>query len=59
MLRSGIREIEIIAQDTTRYGTDLNDGESMLFELLERLEDLNLASPMRGGDTNKESTGGV
>ncbi len=37
MVNSGIREIEIICQDTTRYGTDLY-GEPRLFELLERLE---------------------
>lgn len=37
MLANGIREIQIIAQDTTRYGTDLY-GEPKLFELLERIE---------------------
>lgn len=43
MVESGISEIEIISQDTTRYGTDLHpQGESMLFELLEALE----ASPL-------------
>lgn len=34
MLANGIREIQIISQDTTRYGTDLY-GEPRLFELLE------------------------
>lgn len=37
MLANGIREIQIIAQDTTRYGTDLY-GEPRLFELLEKIE---------------------
>ncbi len=37
MLANGIREIQIIAQDTTRYGTDLY-GEARLFELLEQIE---------------------
>jgi ribosomal protein S12 methylthiotransferase len=37
MLANGIREIQIIAQDTTRYGTDLY-GEPKLFELLEKIE---------------------
>ncbi|MDD2745862.1 MAG: radical SAM protein [Candidatus Gracilibacteria bacterium] len=39
MIASGIREIEIICQDTTRYGTDLYD-EPRLFELLEKLDAL-------------------
>jgi len=34
MFANGIREIQIIAQDTTRYGTDLY-GEPRLFELIE------------------------
>ena len=37
MLANGIREIQIIAQDTTRYGTDLY-AEPKLFELLEQIE---------------------
>lgn len=37
MVDSGIREIEIICQDTTRYGTDIYD-EPRLFELLEKLD---------------------
>lgn len=37
MLMNGIQEIQIIAQDTTRYGTDLY-GEPRLFELLEWIE---------------------
>lgn len=36
-----VKEIEIIAQDTTRYGTDLY-WESRLFELLEEIEKLPL-----------------
>lgn len=39
MIDSGIREIEIICQDTTRYGTDIYD-EPRLFELLEKLDAL-------------------
>lgn len=39
MITSGIREIEIICQDTTRYGTDLY-SEPRLFELLEKLDAL-------------------
>lgn len=39
MIASGIREIEIICQDTTRYGTDLYN-EPRLFELLEKLDAL-------------------
>ena len=38
MLESGISEIEIIAQDTTRYGTDLY-GKPSLLELLHAIED--------------------
>ncbi|MBP9779230.1 MiaB/RimO family radical SAM methylthiotransferase [Candidatus Gracilibacteria bacterium] len=37
MLREGIKEIQIISQDTTRYGTDLY-GEAKLIELLEAIE---------------------
>lgn len=40
MVASGIREIEIISQDTTRYGTDLSGGEPMLMEMLEAIENL-------------------
>lgn len=39
MIGSGIREIEIICQDTTRYGTDIY-GESRLIELMEELDSL-------------------
>lgn len=38
MLESGISEIEIIAQDTTRYGTDLY-GKPSLLELLRAIEE--------------------
>lgn len=37
MLDQGISEIEIICQDTTRYGTDIY-GEPKLFDLLEAIE---------------------
>jgi tRNA A37 methylthiotransferase MiaB len=37
MLREWIKEIQIISQDTTRYGTDLY-GEAKLIELLEAIE---------------------
>ena len=33
----GVQEIIVVAQDTSRYGTDLNDGKSLLPELLRRL----------------------
>jgi ribosomal protein S12 methylthiotransferase len=38
MLESGIQEIQIISQDTTRYGTDLY-GEPQLMELLEKIDE--------------------
>ena len=34
---SGVRELIIVAQDTSRYGTDLEDGKRLLPELLHRL----------------------
>ena len=34
---SGVKEIIVVAQDTSRYGTDLNGGKSMLPELLRQL----------------------
>jgi ribosomal protein S12 methylthiotransferase len=37
MVQSGIKEIQILSQDTTRYGTDLY-GEPRLFELLEKID---------------------
>ena len=36
LLKDGVREIILVAQDTTRYGVDLY-GKSMLCELLDRL----------------------
>ena len=30
----GVKEINLIAQDTTSYGSDLNNGKPMLAELL-------------------------
>ncbi len=38
MLEQGIQEIQIISQDTTRYGTDLYE-ESKLIELLEKIDE--------------------
>ncbi len=38
MLAQGIREIQIISQDTTRYGTDISGGEPLLMELLEKID---------------------
>lgn len=38
MLSQGIREIQILSQDTTRYGTDLYAGEAKLIELLETID---------------------
>jgi ribosomal protein S12 methylthiotransferase len=37
MLSQGIHEIQILSQDTTRYGTDLY-GEARLIELLEKID---------------------
>lgn len=37
MLENGISEIEVICQDTTRYGTDIY-SKSQLVELAEALE---------------------
>ena len=37
MLSQGIREIQILSQDTTRYGTDLY-GEAKLIEMLEAVD---------------------
>lgn len=37
MLSQGIREIQILSQDTTRYGTDIS-GEPRLIELLEAID---------------------
>ncbi len=37
MINNGIEEIILIAQDTTRYGTDLY-GKPMLFELLQEID---------------------
>ena len=34
---SGVKEIIVVAQDTSRYGTDLNGGKSLLPELLREL----------------------
>jgi ribosomal protein S12 methylthiotransferase len=37
MIASGIKEIQIISQDTTRYGTDIY-SESKLYDLLEEID---------------------
>ena len=34
---SGVRELIVVAQDTSRYGTDLNGGKSLLPQLLREL----------------------
>ena len=34
---SGVKELIVVAQDTSRYGTDLNNGKSLLPELLRQL----------------------
>jgi ribosomal protein S12 methylthiotransferase len=39
MIENGAKELIIISQDTTRYGTDLY-GESKLFELLDKIDKL-------------------
>lgn len=39
MIQSGIKEIQIISQDLTRYGTDLY-GESHLVDLLEKIDEV-------------------
>jgi ribosomal protein S12 methylthiotransferase len=39
MLKSGVKEIQILSQDTTRYGTDIYK-KAMLFELLEQIDAL-------------------
>lgn len=39
MLQSGVKEIQILSQDTTRYGTDVYK-KPMLFELLEKIDEL-------------------
>ena len=36
----GVSEIVVVAQDTTMYGTDINNGVSLLPELLRGLEDI-------------------
>jgi len=52
MLSQGIREIQIISQDTTRYGTDLY-GEPRLIEMLEAIDETIeefVLTPLRRGD---------
>jgi ribosomal protein S12 methylthiotransferase len=39
MLDQGIQEIQIISQDTTRYGTDIYDGRPQLIEMLQAIDD--------------------
>ena len=38
MLEQGIQEIQIISQDTTRYGTDIYDGQPQLIEMLQAID---------------------
>ena len=42
LVSSGVKEITLIAQDTTRYGTDLNDGTTLvkLIKELSKFDDL-------------------
>lgn len=37
LAQQGVKEINLIAQDTTDYGIDLNDGKPMLLDLLRKL----------------------
>ena len=37
LVASGVKEMIVVAQDTSRYGFDLNDGKSLLPELLRQL----------------------
>ena len=37
LAQNGTKELIVVAQDTSRYGTDLNDGRSLLPELLREL----------------------
>ena len=37
LAETGVKEVVLIAQDTTYYGADLNDGTPLLSELLKRL----------------------
>jgi len=40
MVKSGIKEIILISQDTSRYGEDLY-GKPMILDLLEQIENIN------------------
>ncbi len=44
MLDQGIQEIQIISQDTTRYGTDIYDGQPQLIEMLQAIDEAITAS---------------
>jgi ribosomal protein S12 methylthiotransferase len=44
MLEQGIQEIQIISQDTTRYGTDIYDGQPQLIEMLQAIDETIMAS---------------
>ncbi len=46
MLDQGIQEIQIISQDTTRYGTDIYDGQPQLIEMLQAIDEAITASGM-------------
>ena len=41
MVKNGVKEIQILSQDTTRYGTDIYK-KAQLFELLEKIDALDL-----------------
>ena len=44
MLEQGIQEIQIISQDTTRYGTDIYNGQPQLIEMLQAIDEAITAS---------------
>ena len=44
MLEQWIQEIQIISQDTTRYGTDIYDGQPQLIEMLQAIDETITAS---------------
>lgn len=46
MVSNWVKEIQILSQDTTRYGTDIYD-EAKLFELLEKINDIPLDFEMK------------
>jgi ribosomal protein S12 methylthiotransferase len=63
MLDQGIREIQIISQDTTRYGTDIYDGQPQLIEMLqaidETIEEFVRNSPPEKGESEGVTQKGI